>query len=94
MSEEARHRFEAVYNETYHQLLGYALRRTATPADATELLPNTLILVAGAALRQADPTSPGVHRKRPGQRRSQLTCYKDSGTVRRPGPVPPRGSRR
>ncbi len=44
MSDEDRRRFETLYGATYHQLMGYALRRTADPADAADVVAETFLV--------------------------------------------------
>ncbi|NUR92389.1 MAG: sigma-70 family RNA polymerase sigma factor [Nonomuraea sp.] len=39
--DERRSRFEAVYRETYEQILGYALRRCESPEDAADVVAET-----------------------------------------------------
>lgn len=41
MDDDRRRRFEAVYQQTYEQILGYAVRRCATPEDAADVVAET-----------------------------------------------------
>ncbi|WP_242614210.1 RNA polymerase sigma factor [Actinomadura roseirufa] len=81
--DERRHRFEQVYEEHRAKILGYALRRTADPQDAADVLAETF-LIAWRKLDdvprgdEAKPWLYGVARRvlanhhRGGRRRSAL----------------------
>ncbi|MEV4164532.1 RNA polymerase sigma factor [Nonomuraea dietziae] len=44
MDERRRSRFEAVYADTYEQILGYAVRRCASPDDAADVVAETFAI--------------------------------------------------
>ncbi|QKG24503.1 RNA polymerase sigma factor [Actinomadura verrucosospora] len=53
--DERRHRFERVYAAHRARILGYALRRTADPQDAADVLAETFLI----AWRRLDDVPPG-----------------------------------
>ncbi|MEV0165633.1 RNA polymerase sigma factor [Nonomuraea fuscirosea] len=53
--DDRRSRFEAVYRQTYEQILGYALRRCDSPEDAADVVAETFAV----AWRRADALPPG-----------------------------------
>ncbi|MEV0620358.1 RNA polymerase sigma factor [Nonomuraea sp. NPDC050404] len=44
MDDDRKIRFEAVYKETYEPILGYALRRCASPEDAADVVAETFAI--------------------------------------------------
>ncbi|GAA3168753.1 RNA polymerase sigma factor [Nonomuraea roseoviolacea] len=50
MDDDRRIRFEAVYEQTYEQILGYAVRRCDSPEDAADVVSETFAI----AWRRAD----------------------------------------
>ncbi|GAA2210192.1 sigma-70 family RNA polymerase sigma factor [Nonomuraea monospora] len=44
MDDDRKHRFEAVYKETYEHILGYAVRRCESPEDAADVVAETFAI--------------------------------------------------
>lgn len=44
VDDDRRRRFEAVYQQTYEHILGYAVRRCATPEDAADVVAETFAI--------------------------------------------------
>ncbi|GLW09470.1 hypothetical protein Misp01_45990 [Microtetraspora sp. NBRC 13810] len=44
VEQDDRSRFEAVYRRTYEQILGYAVRRCASPEDAADIVAETYVI--------------------------------------------------
>ncbi|GAA3643904.1 hypothetical protein GCM10022224_002950 [Nonomuraea antimicrobica] len=42
--QDDRSRFEAVYRQTYEQILGYAVRRCSSPEDAADIVAETYVI--------------------------------------------------
>ncbi|MEV0203507.1 sigma factor [Nonomuraea sp. NPDC050691] len=55
MDDDRRTRFEAVYEQTYEQILGYAVRRCDSPEDAADVVSETFAI----AWRRVDALPPG-----------------------------------
>ncbi|GAA3648798.1 RNA polymerase sigma factor [Nonomuraea antimicrobica] len=55
MDDDRKHRFEAVYRQTYESILGYALRRCESPEDAADVVAETFTI----AWRRFDALPPG-----------------------------------
>ncbi len=53
--DDRKHRFEAVYTQTYEHILGYAMRRCDSPEDAADVVAETFAV----AWRRADALPPG-----------------------------------
>ncbi|RSN14664.1 RNA polymerase subunit sigma-24 [Nonomuraea sp. WAC 01424] len=41
---DSQHRFEAMYRQTYDQILGYAVRRCSSPEDAADVVAETYVI--------------------------------------------------
>ncbi|MEV0233621.1 RNA polymerase sigma factor [Nonomuraea sp. NPDC050786] len=55
MDDDRTSRFEAVYQQTYEHILGYALRRCDSPEDAADVVAETFAI----AWRRVDAVPPG-----------------------------------
>ncbi|MFI7444835.1 RNA polymerase sigma factor [Nonomuraea indica] len=55
MDDDRKTRFEAVYAQTYEQILGYAVRRCDAPEDAADVVAETFAI----AWRRVDALPPG-----------------------------------
>ncbi|NJP94456.1 RNA polymerase sigma factor [Nonomuraea sp. FMUSA5-5] len=44
MDDDRKHRFEALYRQTYEQILGYAVRRCDSPEDAADVVAETFAI--------------------------------------------------
>ncbi|MFI6790192.1 RNA polymerase sigma factor [Nonomuraea sp. NPDC050383] len=55
MDDDRKTRFEAVYEQTYEQILGYAVRRCDSPEDAADVVSETFAV----AWRRVDALPPG-----------------------------------
>ncbi|MEV6030509.1 RNA polymerase sigma factor [Nonomuraea sp. NPDC052116] len=55
MDDDRRTRFEAVYQQTYEHILGYAMRRCDSPEDAADVVAETFAI----AWRRMDVLPPG-----------------------------------
>jgi RNA polymerase sigma-70 factor (ECF subfamily) len=55
VDDDRKTRFEAVYTQTYEQLLGYAARRCGSPEDAADVVAETFAI----AWRRVDALPPG-----------------------------------
>lgn len=54
--DDRKHRFEAVYTQTYEHILGYAMRRCDAPEDAADVVAETFAV----AWRRVDALPPGA----------------------------------